>query len=104
MLKLLTWIWNLAQRNKCTCVLNELVGFRGVDHCRDARCPEHGDAALMNSGRCPDCRGTSFTFGPEGGIGRGVTCDTCASQFLVQVIGEIDDDPVRVIYWGRIIA
>ncbi|SRR6266566_809034 len=86
----------------CTCVLSNLVGIHNVLLSRESSCPTHGDAALMNSGHCPDCKGTTFQFGPEGGVGRVVTCEGCGSMFLVEVLGDIDDDPVKIVYWDRI--
>ncbi len=50
----------------CTCVLSNLVGIHNVLLSRESSCPTHGDAALMNSGHCPDCKGTTFQFGRRG--------------------------------------
>jgi hypothetical protein len=104
-LRLLMWLWKRARRHspKCTCVLSELVGIGGLDASRDSNCLVHGDAAMMNAGMCPDCRGTSFTFGPEGGVAQMVTCELCLSQFTVEVV-DPDSDPVQIIYWGRVEA
>ena len=88
------WLSQLFQRKpKCSCVWHEMGNKR------DSNCPTHGDAAMMNHGHCPDCQGTSFMFGPNGGVGTIVACESCGAQFLVEVLD--DGDPAKIVYWGR---
>jgi hypothetical protein len=93
----------LKSKPTCTCVLNDLVGVHNVHRSRESNCPTHGDAAMINSGHCPDCNGTEFLFGPEGGVAQMVMCQNCGTEFTVEVTNP-DSDPVQVIYWGRVIA
>lgn len=97
---------SLLRKPKCNCysaqqdvadALRILQEHGGAE--RNPVCPIHGDAALMNAGLCPDCKGTSFLFGANGGIGTIVMCEGCGSQFLCEVLD--NQDPAKIIYWGR---
>ena len=91
---------SLLRKPKCSCfqVRTSLGGHEYVE-ARDKSYPIHGDAAMMNRGLCPDCKGTSFLFGANGGIGTIVMCEGCGSQFLCEVLD--NQDPAKIIYWGR---
>lgn len=88
-------------KRKCSCILNDLTGISGFGLSRDANCLLHGDAAMMNSGHCPDCHGTSFHLGPEGGVAKIIRCTDCGAEFTVEVTNP-DSDPAQIIYWGRV--
>ena len=95
------WIWSLFKPVRCTCVLSDLVGIGNAPRTRNHDCPMHGDAAYVNKGICPDCHGTSFLLGPEGGCATNAMCEGCGAHFAVEVL-DLDSDPIQIVYWGRV--
>lgn len=47
--------------------------------------PDGKVGAALAQGRCPDCGGESFVFGPRGGLSINIECAGCRARFNVSV-------------------